>query len=180
MPTWPEDHPGRDCEKCGLCLYPFWIDDTPPPGTCIEGADDARLCVEARTRLAQGVAVARAQDKEPHPRTLASIRKAGLTGEEIDAEIALGGRVNDAEFALSFGLAPAPLPWREPFLEWIREDPEARTLAALRVMLGSVEWADGELTIAQLYDLAALYASRLRRVADTVEHRDYEPEGDDD
>jgi hypothetical protein len=50
--TWPEDHPGRNCKHCGRCVYSLWIDDTPPPGTCEDGADaDPAKCDSVRDWL---------------------------------------------------------------------------------------------------------------------------------
>lgn len=43
-PPWPSDHPGRKCRLCALTLYPLWIDNTPPPGTCPHKAETPGAC----------------------------------------------------------------------------------------------------------------------------------------
>ncbi|MBY0459369.1 MAG: hypothetical protein K2V38_18745, partial [Gemmataceae bacterium] len=169
--NWPEDHPGRFCGRCGHRVYPIWIDDTPPPGTCPENASCAKLCLRTRSDLALGLFVAKeTRGGCQHPQSVRRMERAGLTREDLEAELAFQARRQAASYELSYGELLG-----ERLAAWLAADPEPRALALIERALAAVDWCDGQRTLLQIDDLRELFAARVQALLSELSFRDYEP-----
>jgi hypothetical protein len=131
MASWPEDHPGRRCEKCGILLYQFWVDETPPPGTCPRGAMRPTGCPTFKSHMVSRAQAWEIFGQEPHPETLAVMEKAGVDRAWAERELERWNAFNKAKDALTFSETPMVTIGGETIHDWCAGEFSVERLAAL-------------------------------------------------
>lgn len=172
--SWPADHPGRFCNLCGERVYPMWVDTIPPPGTCVEGEDEAKMCAFVRSRCAMNLAISRDQGKPMHERMTVLMQRVGLTVSDLESDLAHNEARQRARYQLQYEMPPKV----GAFLltDWLANgDPEARLLALLDEVLHVVEKCDGKRSLLEIQDAGERFARKVGdRVRERLCHSDYE------
>lgn len=172
--SWPADHPGRSCSLCGERIYGMWVDTVPPPGTCVEGEDDAKMCAFVRSRCRMNFVISRDQGKPMHERMTALMQRVGLTTADLEADVAHDEARQRAHYQLTYEMPPKV----GEFLlaDWLTNgDPEARLLALLDLVVHVVDKCDGKRSLLEIQDAGDRFAKRVGDlVRERLCHCDYE------
>lgn len=134
-PPWASDHPGRKCSQCGLTVYPLWVDDTPPPGTCPEKSNDAAACRQNVDTAVTGMAFTLATQTAERLAEVREILKGrGLDPDRLEAYARDWIEIDRNPFVFGAGIAIdlKPLP------DFLGTDPHQALIRATQIVVGMV------------------------------------------
>lgn len=87
-------HAGVYCGVCGWPVWSAWVDDSPPPGTCVEGKTHARGCSEVIDKLMLDAFVRAATGNPMRPEKEMLRACTGLSWPEIEAMCDASGKAS--------------------------------------------------------------------------------------
>ena len=177
--TWPADHPGRKCGRCGKEVYRLWVDDAPPPGTCPDDAPHPRQCSQVMSSLSLGYRLLRDHHNDnmhiEHERTM---QRCGITMDEVKAYADRFDAMTELEGSLSYGPHKALGTAISEFLgdeaEGATLQPHDRALVLIKEIASQVSFANGERTVFEIGEMADWFIKQATDGLQSVGDWDFE------